>query len=148
MMQFLKPFRLLQEISPCSNHHIGYCCQLYRQIRSVLEQQFQFVPSRISYLFQMCRTRQQARHKIIQGQMGLINFNDLFQNRLTVGLFYSPLDPRQYRKIVARVAFQLIYRIQIDLREREFDQLLLKHRNPKNKIRKVAQPRSKLTLRT
>ena len=66
----------------------------------------------------------------------------------TVGLFFSPLDLRQYRKIVARVAFQLIYRIQIDLREREFDQLLLKHRNPKNKIRKVARPRIKLTLRT
>ena len=136
-MQFLKPFRLLQEISPCSNHHIGYYCQLYRQIRSVLEQQFQFVPSRISYLFQMCRIRQQARHKIIQGQMGLINFNDLFQNRLTVGLFYSPLDLRQYRRIVARVAFQLIYHIQIDLREREFDQLLLKHRIPRKKMRKV-----------
>ena len=131
MMQFLKPFRLLQEISPCSNHHIGYYCQLYRRIRSVLEQQFQFVPSRISYLFQMCRTRQQARHKIIQGQMGLINFNDLFQNRLTVGLFYSPLDPRQYRRIVAKVAFQLIYHSQIDQRERVFDQLLSKHQNPK-----------------
>ena len=49
----------------------------------------------------------------------------------------SPLDPHQYRKIFAEVAFQLICRIQIDLREREFDQLLLKHRIPRKKMRKV-----------
>ena len=60
-----------------------------------------------------------------------------FRTDLLSEYLNSPLDLHQYRKIFAEAAFQLIFRIQIDLREQEFDQLLLKHRIPTKKMRKV-----------